>query len=205
MSSDRTRRAAGAGQVQRRRRHPPRRSHRGGDQDQEPAGRQDPRGHSARRRPAGGHHPAATAPPRPISCPTPWVISRQTISGLNTDQLSESLSMLAETFQDTPPDLKVAVDGRGPVLRDPQRARRPAARAAGQRQQGRPPCWPSAATRWSAWSQTPTRCWRSCRTQSAALDQISGNISALSQAAAGFIADNRDTTAGPRSTSSTAC
>ncbi|TPG32564.1 MCE family protein [Mycolicibacterium hodleri] len=34
-----------------------------------------------------------------------------TISGLNTDQVSESLSVLADTFKDTPPDLKVAVQG----------------------------------------------------------------------------------------------
>ena len=34
-----------------------------------------------------------------------------TISGLNTDQLSDSLRVLAETFSDTPPELKVAVEG----------------------------------------------------------------------------------------------
>lgn len=34
-----------------------------------------------------------------------------TISGLNTDQLSDSLAVLSSTFQDTPPDLKVAVEG----------------------------------------------------------------------------------------------
>jgi phospholipid/cholesterol/gamma-HCH transport system substrate-binding protein len=34
-----------------------------------------------------------------------------TISGLNTNQLSDSLSVLANTFKDTPPDLKVAVEG----------------------------------------------------------------------------------------------
>ena len=33
------------------------------------------------------------------------------ISGLDTDQLSDSLRVLAETFADTPPDLKVAVQG----------------------------------------------------------------------------------------------
>ena len=34
-----------------------------------------------------------------------------TIDGLNTDQLSESLATLAETFADTPPELKIAVEG----------------------------------------------------------------------------------------------
>lgn len=34
-----------------------------------------------------------------------------TISGLNTNQLSDSLRVLSETFADTPPELKIAVDG----------------------------------------------------------------------------------------------
>jgi phospholipid/cholesterol/gamma-HCH transport system substrate-binding protein len=34
-----------------------------------------------------------------------------TISGLDTTQLSSSLSTLAQTFQDTPPELKLALDG----------------------------------------------------------------------------------------------
>lgn len=33
------------------------------------------------------------------------------ISGLNTDQLSSSLTTLADTFRDTPPDLKIALEG----------------------------------------------------------------------------------------------
>jgi phospholipid/cholesterol/gamma-HCH transport system substrate-binding protein len=36
-----------------------------------------------------------------------------TISNLNTDQLSQSLSTLSQTFQNTPPDLKFAVEGLG--------------------------------------------------------------------------------------------
>ena len=116
-----------------------------------------------------------------------------TISGLNTNQLSDSLRVLAETFADTPPRAEDRRRGCGAVLADAQRARRTAARPAGQRQQGDRRCWPSAATRWSAWSATPMRCWPSCRSQSAALDQISGNISALSQQLKGFIAENRDT------------
>ena len=34
-----------------------------------------------------------------------------TLSGLNTTQLSDSLATLAQTFSDTPPDLKLAVNG----------------------------------------------------------------------------------------------
>ena len=58
VESHRARRAAGAGEVHRRQEHPARRSHRGGHQDQEPAGHQVPRGHPARRRPPGRHDPA---------------------------------------------------------------------------------------------------------------------------------------------------
>ena len=36
-----------------------------------------------------------------------------TISGLNTDQLSQSLQVLSDTFKDTPPDVKAAVEGVG--------------------------------------------------------------------------------------------
>ena len=35
----------------------------------------------------------------------------QTISGLNTNQLSNSLAVLSNTFSNTPPDLKIAVQG----------------------------------------------------------------------------------------------
>ena len=57
-----------------------------------------------------------------------------TISGLNTDQLSDSLATLAQTFSATPPDLQAAVAG---VARFRKRStpRRPTAQAAGQRRQ----------------------------------------------------------------------
>jgi phospholipid/cholesterol/gamma-HCH transport system substrate-binding protein len=35
----------------------------------------------------------------------------ETVSGLNTDRLNESLTTLAETFRNTPPDLRLAVEG----------------------------------------------------------------------------------------------
>ena len=59
-----------------------------------------------------------------------------TIGGLNTDQLSESLATLAQTFSDTPEELRTAVAGGGAVRADPQRARRQPAQAARQRGQG---------------------------------------------------------------------
>ena len=76
--------------------------------------------------------------------------------------------------------------GRGAVLPDAQRARRPAAQSARATPTRPPECWPSAATRSSAWSATPTRCWRELQTQSSALDQIWANFSAVSQAAEGI-------------------
>ena len=50
-----------------------------------------------------------------------------TISGLNTDRLSESLAVLSDTFSNTPPDLKAALGGAGAVLADPGRTRHRAA------------------------------------------------------------------------------
>ncbi len=44
------------------------------------------------------------------------------ISGLNTNQLSDSLRVLSETFSDTPPELRVAIEGGGAVLRHAQPA-----------------------------------------------------------------------------------
>ena len=59
-----------------------------------------------------------------------------TISGLNTNQLSDSLRVLAQTFSDTPPELQDRGRGRGAVLPDAERTRCAAAWSADQRQQG---------------------------------------------------------------------
>ncbi len=48
----------------------------------------------------------------------------------------DALATLAETFQNTPPDLRAAVQGVGPVLRDSRGARHRTAQPAEQRQQG---------------------------------------------------------------------
>ena len=104
-----------------------------------------------------------------------------TISGLNTDQLSDSLAVLADTFSDTPPDLKSRRGRGGAILR---RRSTSATRsyAICWRTPTRPrPCLPSAATKSSVWSPTPTRCWPSCAPKARALDQISHNLSAVCQ------------------------
>lgn len=115
-----------------------------------------------------------------------------TISGLDTDQLSDSLSVLTDTFKDTPPDLKVAVAGverfsRTLNTRDEQ-LRKLLANA-------------DKATKVLSErsDQVVTLIANSdallvqLQSQSAALDQIAGSISALSQQAKAFIDDNNAT------------
>jgi len=115
-----------------------------------------------------------------------------TISGLNTDQLSDSLRVLSATFAETPPQLKIAIEGvarfsdtlnkRDSELRDllgnADKATTVLAERSGQVV--------------SLVSDT-TALLAELQNQSAALDQISGNISALSQQLNGFIGENRET------------
>ncbi|TDH52871.1 MCE family protein [Mycobacterium eburneum] len=114
-----------------------------------------------------------------------------TISGLNTDQLSQSLSVLSDTFKDTPPDVKVAVDGVGRFSaslnqRDGQLRRllADADKVTGVLAQRSDQVVTLLADTNALLLQL--------QTQSAALDNISGNISALTQQLKGLIADNRD-------------
>lgn len=115
-----------------------------------------------------------------------------TISGLNTNQLTDSLRVLADTFSDTPPELRIAVEGvarfsetlnerdeqlRG-LLDNADKATTVLAERSGQ--------VVSLITNTNA-------LLIELESQSAALDQVSGNISALSQQLQGFIAENRET------------
>jgi phospholipid/cholesterol/gamma-HCH transport system substrate-binding protein len=115
-----------------------------------------------------------------------------TVSGLNTDQLSDSLNTLAQTFHDTPPDVRAAIQGvarfsqtlndRDAQLRDllthAANASAVLSERAGQ-----------VATLVSDTNALLVQ----LRTQSVALDQISHNISAVSQQISGLVAENRDT------------
>ncbi|WP_202349949.1 MCE family protein [Mycobacterium paraintracellulare] len=113
-----------------------------------------------------------------------------TISGLNTDQLSDSLATLAQTFSTTPPDLRSAVQGlarfaqtinsRDAHLRN---LLDNAAKATGVLAK-RSDQVVSLVTDTNALLVQ-------VRTQSAALDQIWANVSAVSRQLKGFIADNR--------------
>jgi phospholipid/cholesterol/gamma-HCH transport system substrate-binding protein len=114
------------------------------------------------------------------------------ISGLNTDQLSASLSTLADTFRNTPEDLRLAVDGVGrfsdTLNRRDDQLRNLLANA-------------NKAT--SVLAERSDKIVQLVRDsnallialegQRAALDQISNNISALAAQINGFIGDNRDT------------
>jgi phospholipid/cholesterol/gamma-HCH transport system substrate-binding protein len=115
-----------------------------------------------------------------------------TISGLNTDQLSDSLRVLAQTFAETPPDLKAAVEGVArfsDILNDKDAQLRELLANANK-----------ATAVLSERSDQVVRLvantnalMAELQTQSNALDQISGNISVLSQQLRGFIAENRET------------
>lgn len=115
-----------------------------------------------------------------------------TVSGLNTDQLSESLRVLSATFADTPPQLRVAVEGvarfsetlneRDAELRSLLGNADKATTVLAER-----------SNQVVSLIANSNALLVELQNQSAALDQISGNISALSEQLVGFIAENRDT------------
>lgn len=115
-----------------------------------------------------------------------------TISGLNTTQLSDSLATLAQTFSNTPPDVRNAVDGIARLsqtlnARDEQlrklldNARKSTAVLAGR------------ADQVVSLIQNTNALLAELRTQSDALQNISSNISALAHQLQGLIDENTDT------------
>lgn len=115
-----------------------------------------------------------------------------TISGLNTDQLSGALQTLSETLQDTPPQLRVAVDG---VARF--------SRTLGERDSHLRNLLSNASKATTVLAERTDRVVQlihdsngllvALRAQSAALDGIMVDISALADQIRGFISENRDT------------
>jgi phospholipid/cholesterol/gamma-HCH transport system substrate-binding protein len=113
-----------------------------------------------------------------------------TIGGLNTDQLSNSLATLAETFSNTPPDLRNAVQGlarfaqtlnsRDEQLRNLLDNAAKATGVLGKR-----------TDQVVSLVKDTNTMLAQLRTQSAALDQIWANISAVSRQLKGFIAENQ--------------
>jgi phospholipid/cholesterol/gamma-HCH transport system substrate-binding protein len=115
-----------------------------------------------------------------------------TISGLNTDQLSHSLMVLTDTFKDTPPDLKAAVNGvarfshsldqRDAQLRNLLASAEKTTAVVAQRS--------DEIVKLLA---NTNALLGQLRSQSSALDEISGNISALTRQLKATIAENRST------------
>ncbi|MGY4712208.1 MCE family protein [Mycolicibacterium sp. CBM1] len=113
-----------------------------------------------------------------------------TISGLNTDQLSASLATMAQTFADTPPDLRNAVAG---VARFSETLNKQDAQLRN--------LLDNAAKTTDVLAKRTDQIVTLVRQtnslllalneQSAALDRIWRNISAVSKQLKGFIADNR--------------
>jgi len=114
----------------------------------------------------------------------------QTIKGLKTDQVNESLSTLAQTFQDTPPELKTAVEGlarfsqtlndRDAELRNLLANSNKVTTVLSQR-----------SDQVVGLILNANALLAELQTQDSALDGIAGKISALSRQLSGFIADNR--------------
>jgi phospholipid/cholesterol/gamma-HCH transport system substrate-binding protein len=115
-----------------------------------------------------------------------------TISGLDTGQLSEALKTLSQTLQDTPPQLKVAVEGvtrfsqtideRDAQLRKLLSNANKATTVLAQRT--------DAVVRLI---HDTDELLAALRSESGALDHISGNISALARQIRGLITENRAT------------
>jgi phospholipid/cholesterol/gamma-HCH transport system substrate-binding protein len=115
-----------------------------------------------------------------------------TISGLNTDQLSDSLAVLTDTFKDTPPDLKLAVAGvqrfsqtlnaRDEQLRNLLGNADKATKVLSER-----------SDQVVSLIRNSNALLVQLQSQSAALDQIAGSISSLSRQAKAFIDENNTT------------
>lgn len=113
-----------------------------------------------------------------------------TIRGLDTEKVSDALATLAQTFQDTPHDLQVAVAGvarfsqtldtRDTQLRNLLASANKATTVLAER-----------ANKVATLVTDTNALLAQLRTQSAALEHISGNLSAFAQQLAGFIADNK--------------
>ena len=114
------------------------------------------------------------------------------ISGLDTNRLSESLAVLADTFSDTPADLRIAMAG---VARFSQ--------TLNERDAALRNLLSNANKATAVLSERSDQIVRlvadsnallvQLQSQSRALDQISDNISAVSRQIKGLIADNRQT------------
>ncbi|MCP9271160.1 MCE family protein [Mycolicibacterium arenosum] len=115
-----------------------------------------------------------------------------TISGLNTDQLSSSLTVLSQTFADTPPQIQEAVQG---VARFSQTlAERDAdLRSLLSNANKATGILAERSDQIVSLVHDTNALLAELESQSSALDQLSNNFVALAQQLRGLIADNRET------------
>jgi phospholipid/cholesterol/gamma-HCH transport system substrate-binding protein len=115
-----------------------------------------------------------------------------TIGGLDTNQLSESLAVLADTFSETPPDLRIAVQGiarfsqtlndRDAQLRNLLTNANKATAVLSER-----------SDQVVSLAADTNALLDQLESQSHALDKVSDNISTVSRQIKGFISENRQT------------
>ncbi len=113
-----------------------------------------------------------------------------TIGGLNTHAVSDALATLSHTFQDTPPDLKLAVQGvaRFSATLDARDTQLRNLLANAQKASG---VLSERADEVAGLIADSNALLAQLRTESAALRQISANLSAFARQLSGFISDNQ--------------
>lgn len=115
----------------------------------------------------------------------------RTISGLDTGQLSDSLSTLAETFADTPPAVKPALDGIARLSKSVE-ARDIQLQALIDNANNASTVLASRTDKVVELVHDTNTLLSELLTQSKALGSISSSISALSKQLTTFVADNRE-------------
>jgi phospholipid/cholesterol/gamma-HCH transport system substrate-binding protein len=112
------------------------------------------------------------------------------ISGLDTDQLSESLTVLSKTFADTPPDVRAAVEGVGRFSQT-LNERDAELRSLLSNADKATDVLAERSDKIVSLVHDTNSLLAALQSQGAALDQIFNNLSTLSQQLKGFIAENR--------------
>lgn len=115
-----------------------------------------------------------------------------TISGLDTDQVSQSLETLAQTFSQTPPDLKIAIQGAARFA-DTLNRRDAQLRNLLENARKSTTVLRDRTDQIVTLVKATNALLAELRTQSGSLDAISHNISAVSAQLSGFIEDNNET------------
>ena len=113
------------------------------------------------------------------------------ISGLDTDQVSRSLAVLSETFRDTPPTLKAAVDGVGRFSETLNR-RDSELRKLLENARKTTAVLSDRSKQVVSLTVDANALLAQLQSQRSALDQLSVHVSAVAQELKGFIAENRE-------------